>query len=264
MAAYRAPTSRPCEAARRGRTAPTMCAARVRPKKRVASQPRLSQRRSSWGRSCGHHRGHGNERTPSTSEREASAMPTRTATATVRRARCGSRPLCHGEKQGMVSPHLGDEREKGGENVWISRNSIDLVRREAQPVLSSETKACRTSSEHRKVGAREAQREAARQNGGKPRECCKAGSRDGSEPRKGSVTGVGWRIRSEMVRGVPRRLPWSCRGRLGWRLSDTTPARCQRDIVDVAPRSTGGFGRSVTRGCVASGPRCGAALPLSV
>ena len=182
-------------------------------------------------------------------------------TRAARCAQCASRPLCHGEKQGMVSPPLGDEREKGGENVWISRNSIDLVRREAQPVLSSETKACRTSSEHRKVGAREARREVARRNGGKPRECCKAGSRDGSEPRKGSVTGVGWRIRSEMVRGVPRRLPWSRHGRLGWRLSDTTPARCQRDIVDVAPRSTGGFGRSVTRGCVASGPPCGAPFP---
>ena len=40
---------------------------------------------------------------------------------------------------------------------------------------------------------------------------------------------------------------------LGRGLSDTTPARCQRVIVDVAPRSTGGFGRTVTRGCVASG-----------
>ena len=104
------------------------------------------------------------------------------------------------------------------------------------------------------MGAREARREAARRNGGKPRERCKAGSRKGSEPRKGSVTGVGTRIRLEMVRGASRWLPWSRRGRLGPGLSDTTPARCQRPIVDVAPRSTGGFGRTVTRGCVASGP----------
>ena len=58
-----------------------------------------------------------------------------------------------------------------------------------------------------------------------------------------------------MVRGASRWLPWSRRGRLGRGLSDTTPARCQRVIVDVAPRSTGGFGRTVTRGCVASGRR---------
>ena len=155
----------------------------------------------------------------------------------------------------MALPALGDERKKGGENVWISRHPIDLVRREAQPVSSSETTARRTSSEHRKVGAREARREAERRNGGKPRDCCKAGSRDGSEPREGTVTGAGWRIRSEVVRGVSRRLPWSRRDRPGRRLSDTTSARCQRVIVDVAPRSTGGFGRSVTRGCVASGVR---------
>jgi hypothetical protein len=78
------------------------------------------------------------------------------------------------------------------------------------------------------VGAREARREAARRNSGKPRERCKAGSRDGSEPRKGHVTGVGWRIRTAMVRGASRWLPWSRRGRLGRGLSDTTPARRQR------------------------------------
>jgi hypothetical protein len=128
------------------------------------------------------------------------------------------------------------------------------VWRVAQCVPSSETRARRTSSERRKVGAREARREAARRNGGKPRERCKAGSRKGSEPRKGSVTGVGTRIRLEMVRGASRWLPWSRRGRLGLGLSDTNPARCQRPIGDVAPRSTGGFGRTVTRGCVASGP----------
>ncbi len=120
---------------------------------------------------------------------------------------------------------------------------------------SSETRAHRTSSEHRKVGAREARREAARRIGGKPRERCKAGSRDGSEPRKGSVTGVGRRIRPAMFRGVSRRLPWSRRGRCGWRLSDTIPASVQRLTADAAPRSTGGFGRTVTRGCVASGGR---------
>jgi len=126
----------------------------------------------------------------------------------------------------------------------------------AQSVVSSETSARRTPSEHRKVGAREARREAARRNGGKPRERCKAGSRKGSEPREGTVTGVGRRIRPEVVRGASRWLPWSRRVRLGPGLSDTTPARCQRSIDDVAPRSAGGFGRTVTRGCVASGPRC--------
>jgi hypothetical protein len=164
----------------------------------------------------------------------------------------------------MAVPPLGDDRKKGGENVWISRRAIDLALREAHPVFSSETKARRTSSEHRKVGAREAQREAARPTGGKPRERCKAGSRDGNEPRKGDVTGVGWRIRTAMVRGVSRRLPWSRRGRLGRGLSDTTPARRQRDIADVAPRSTGGFGRTVTRGCVASGPGSGLSDPAAL
>ncbi len=150
---------------------------------------------------------------------------------------------------------LGDDAKKGGENIWISRIGIDLGSREAQSVSSSETRARRTSSEHRKVGAREARREAARRNRGKPRERCRAGSREGSEPRKGSVTGVGRRIRLKMVRGASRWLPWSRRDRLGRGLSDTTPARRQRSIADVAPRSTGGFGRTVTRGCVASGHR---------
>ena len=64
-----------------------------------------------------------------------------------------------------------------------------------------------------------------------------------------------------MVRGASRWLPWSRRGRLGRGLSDTTPARCQRVIADVAPRSTGGFGRTVTRGCVASGHLFGRSAP---
>jgi hypothetical protein len=159
----------------------------------------------------------------------------------------------HGEELGTATASLGDDPKKGGENVWISRIAIDLARGVAQSVVSSETRARRTSSEHRKVGAREARREAARQNGGKPRERCRAGSRKGSEPRKGGVTGVGRRIRPEMVRGASRWLPWSRRDRPGPGLSDTIPARCQRPVVDVAPRSTGGFGRTVTRGCVASG-----------
>jgi hypothetical protein len=97
-------------------------------------------------------------------------------------------PPQHGEELGTAAVTLGDDREKGGENVWISRIAIDRARREAQSVSSSETKARRTSSDHRKVEAREAQREAARRNSGKPREHRKVGSRDGSEPRKGSVT----------------------------------------------------------------------------
>jgi hypothetical protein len=152
----------------------------------------------------------------------------------------------------MAAVPLGDDVKKDGENIWISRMPIELARREAQPVSSSETRAHRTSSERRKVRAREARREAARRNRGKPRERCKAGSREGSEPRKGGVTGVGRKTRSEVVRGASRWLPWSRRGRPGQGLSDTTPARRQRVIADVAPRSTGGFGRTVTRGCVAS------------
>ena len=159
-----------------------------------------------------------------------------------------------GEELGMEAVPLGDDVKKDGENVWISRMPIELARREAQPVSSSETRAHRTSSERRKVRAREARREAARRNGGKPRERCKAGSREGSEPRKGDVTGVGRKIRSEVVRGASRWLPWSRCGRPGQGLSDTTSARRQRVIVDVAPRSTGGFGRTVTRGRVASRP----------
>jgi hypothetical protein len=162
----------------------------------------------------------------------------------------------------MAIPALGDDRKKGGENVWISRKSIDLARREAQSVSSSETKARRTSSDRRKVEAREAQRDAARRNGGKPREHRKVGSRDGSEPRKGSVTGVGWKLRTKMVRDVSRRLPWSRRGRYGRGLSDTTTVCCQRVIVDAAPRSTGGLGRTVTRGCVASGHTLPLTFPL--
>jgi hypothetical protein len=177
---------------------------------------------------------------------------------------CRRRAARHGEELGTAAPVLGDDEEKGGENVWISRMSIDLVRREAQSVSCSETKARRTSSDHRKVEAREAQREAARRNGGKPREHRKVGSRDGSEPRKGSVTGVGWKLRTKMVRGASRRLPWSRRGRHGRGLSDTTTACCQRVIMDAAPRSTGGLGRTVTRGCVASGPRSPLPLPFPI
>src|SRR5271166_1524517 len=100
----------------------------------------------------------------------------------------------HGEELGMVTARLGDDTQKGGENVWISRIPIDPARREVQPVFSSETRAHRTSSNRRKVGAREARREAARRNGGKPRERCKARSRAGSEPRKGGGTGVGTKL----------------------------------------------------------------------
>jgi hypothetical protein len=32
----------------------------------------------------------------------------------------------YGEELGMVASALGDEEEKGGENVWISRIGIDL------------------------------------------------------------------------------------------------------------------------------------------
>ncbi len=161
----------------------------------------------------------------------------------------------HGEELGMATAPPGDDRQKFGENIWISRMAIDLALPRAQPISSSETRARRTSSDYRKVGAREAQRNAARQSGGKLRERCKAGSKAGNEPRKGSVVGAGTRIRTAMVRGVSPWLPWSRSGRLGRGLSDTTPARCQRIIVDVAPRSTGGFGRTVTRGFVASGHR---------
>ncbi len=121
----------------------------------------------------------------------------------------------HGEELGTEAPRVGDDAEKGGENIWISRIGIDLGSRQAHCVSSSETRARRTSSEHRKVGAREARSEAARRNGGKPRERCRAGSRKGSTSRKGSVTGVGRRLRMMMVRGASRWLPWSRRDRLG-------------------------------------------------
>ena len=73
---------------------------------------------------------------------------------------------------------------------------------------------------------------------------------------------MGTSVRTEMVRGASRWLPWSRRVRPGQGLSDTTSARCQRVIVDVAPRSTGGFGRTVTRGCVASGHLLAVPLPM--
>jgi len=60
------------------------------------------------------------------------------------------------------------------------------------------------------------------------RECRKAGSRVGSETRKGLEAGAGGRFRSMMVRGVARWLPWSRRVRPELGLSDTIPARCQR------------------------------------
>jgi hypothetical protein len=31
-----------------------------------------------------------------------------------------------GEELGMADAATGDEQKKGGENVWISRNAIDL------------------------------------------------------------------------------------------------------------------------------------------
>ena len=99
---------------------------------------------------------------------------------------------------------------------------------------------------------------------GSPKGSRKAERREAERTLQGGIEGwerapQGERDRSgqedptEMVRGASRRLPWSRRGRLGRGLSDTIPARCQRPIADVAPRSTGGFGRTVTRGCVASG-----------
>ena len=186
------------------------------------------------------------------------ARRTTAATQTVDGERrldgAGRHRLTMGKNWGRRRRRLGMTRRKVGRTSGFRESPLTSRGERRNLSVSSETTARRTSSEHRKVGAREAQREAARRNGGKPRERCKAGSRDGSEPRKGSVTGVGRRIRSEMVRGASRWLPWSRRGRLGRGLSDTTPARCQRVIVDVAPRSTGGFGRTVTRGCVASGP----------
>ena len=133
-------------------------------------------------------RGHGVQRVhPETLDSSGSAP------ATGRKhGRCRPR---HGDELGTARAPLGDDPKKGGENVWISRIAIDLTQGVAQSVVSSETRARRTSSEHRKVGAREARREAARRNGGKPRERCRAESRKGSETREGTVTGVGTRIR---------------------------------------------------------------------
>jgi len=157
-----------------------------------------------------------------------------------------------GKSWGRRQGPLGTNGRKMGRTSGFRESPLTLRDEKRNLFISSETKARRTSSDHRKVEAREAQRDAARRNGGKPREHRKVGSRDGSEPRKGSVTGVGWKLRTEMVRGAPRRLPWSRQGRHGRGLSDTTTVCCQRAIEDAAPRSTGGLGRTVTRGCVAS------------
>jgi hypothetical protein len=41
---------------------------------------------------------------------------------------CGVRRAAqHGEELGMATVTLGDDRKKGGENVWISRMAIDLA-----------------------------------------------------------------------------------------------------------------------------------------
>ena len=163
--------------------------------------------------------------------RRASGRVVGVVVAAPRGARWGRAGDCRGA--------LGDDPKKGGENVWISRMSIDLAWPEAQPVSSSETKARRTSSEHRKVGAREAGREAARRHGGWPRECCKAGSRDRHRAPQGDRGRSGWRIRTDDG-------PWCVTvasleppDRLGRGLSDTIPARGQRAVVRRSPEEHG-------------------------
>ena len=114
--------------------------------------------------------------------------------------------------------------------------------------------ARRTPTGRRKADRRDTGREAARRNGRWPRESRKAGSRVGIEFRKELAAGAGGSFRQKTGRVTEWRLPWSRRTRPGLGLSDTTLARRRRFASDVAPRSTGGFGRTVTRGCVASGP----------
>jgi len=74
----------------------------------------------------------------------------------------------------------------------------------ARLLVEISAKDRKMASEHRKVGAREAGREAARRNGRWPRECRKAGSRVGFEHRKGLAAGAGGRFRNKMARGVAR------------------------------------------------------------
>jgi hypothetical protein len=136
----------------------------------------------------------------------------------LNRQKSSVRPIELGDELGIVTVQAGDDHEKGGENIWISRIGIDLPKREAQPGVSSETKARRTPTDHRKEGRREAGREAARRTGRWPRDRRKVVSRVGFEFRKGLAAGAGGRFRQQTVRvrngdfpGVARLGPgWDC------------------------------------------------------
>jgi hypothetical protein len=168
-----------------------------------------------------------------------------------------------GKNWGWWRGHLGMKRRKMGRTSGfretpltscdVKRNLSPVRRQEPTEPQASTARWERGKPEGKPQGGTEGSREnAARRDRGM-----------GASPARGGVTGVGRKIRPEVFRGVSRRLPWSRRDRCGWRLSDTISASAQRFTVDVAPRSTGGFGRTVTRGCVASGDRCGGRLPLA-
>ena len=134
-------------------------------------------------------------------------------------------------------------------DAW--RNLSSVRRREPTEPQASAERCERGKPEGKPQGRTGGSREnAARRDRGK-----------GADPVRGALPEWvrGSVLRWSVVR--TRWLPWSRRGRPGQGLSDTTPARRQRVIVDVAPRSTGGFGRTVTRGCVASGHLLAMPLP---
>ena len=158
-----------------------------------------------------------------------------------------------GEELGTDAAPLGDDAKKGGENIWISRIGIDLGSRErtclqfgdkCPPNLKRAPKGGSEGSPKgsRKVEPGEAERTL--QSGIEGRERAPQGERDRSGQENPTEDGP-WCV---TVASLESPGP----ARAGFVRHD--PCRRQRPIADVAPRSTGGFGRTVTRGCVASGP----------
>jgi len=132
-----------------------------------------------------------------------------------------------------------------------------LTSRDAKCTLSSvrrrEPAEPQASTERRKRGKPEGEPqgepEGSRENAGRRDRGPGANPARGAQPERARGSVLRWSV----VRHGG--FPGVAGAGLGRGLSDTTPARCQRNHRDVAPRSTGGFGRTVTRGCVASGPR---------
>ncbi len=138
----------------------------------------------------------------------------------------------------------GDDARIRGENVWISLRPLAIAAPEVQAVVSSGSRGPPT------------RRNAGRRAGGRPgrRKERRAGRRKESRTTTTDrSTGRGF-----PGAGGPEPRP-------GW--SDTAPAVGIGERHDVAPRSTEGIARPVTRGHVAPGPRraswcrAGAAAP---